>query len=74
MDLEMELCEAEAKAWRSLASYKFIMFGYHAAVWVTLNRIGDFNRPNPFKPLVDLAQSIDAERVKQASTLVKQRG
>ena len=74
MDLEMELCEAEAKAWRSLASYKFMMFGYRAAIWVSLNRIGEFNRPNPFKPVVDLAQSIVAERVEQASTLIKQRG
>jgi len=74
VDLEMELCEAEAKAWRSLASYKFMMFGYWAAIWVHLNKIGDFNRPNPFHCLVDLAQSIVAERVKQASTLVKRKG
>ena len=71
MDLEFELNEAEAKAWRSLARYKFTMFGYWAAIWVHLNRIGNFNRPNPFHPLVDLADSIVAERVKQASTLVK---
>ena len=70
----MELCEAEAKAWRSLASYKFMMFGYWAAIWVHLNRIGEFNHPNPFKPLVDLAQNIVAERVEQASTLVKHGG
>ena len=74
MDLEMELCEAEAKAWRSLASYKFMMFGYWAAIWVHLNKIGDFNRPNPFHCLVDLAQSLVAERVEQASTLIKKRG
>jgi len=50
------------------------MFGYWAAIWVHLNKIGDFNRPNPFHCLVDLAQSIVAERVKQASTLVKRKG
>jgi len=55
VDLEMELCEAEAKAWRSLASYKFMMFGYWAAIWVHLNHIGKFKRPNPFKPYVNLA-------------------
>ena len=48
--------EAEAKAWASLAGYKFIMFGYWAAVWVHLNRIGELKRPNPFAPLVSLAR------------------
>lgn len=47
--------EAERKAWKALAGYKFQMFGYHAAVWVTLNRIGQFRRRNPFKELVQLA-------------------
>ena len=64
MDLEMELCEAEAKAGRSLASYKFMMFGYWAAIWVHLNKLGEFNRPNPFHPLVELAGNIRAEQVK----------
>ena len=36
-----ELDEAEAKAWDSLGRYKFQMFGYWAAIWVYLNRIGD---------------------------------
>ena len=52
LDLEIEMREAEVKAWRSLAGYKFVMFGYWAAIWVHLNRIGGFDKPNPFKPLV----------------------
>ncbi len=54
-DLEHELNEAEKKAWKSLARYKFQMFGYWAAIWVHLNRIGRFKRPNPFRNLVILA-------------------
>lgn len=46
------LCEAEKKAWESLSKYKFQMFGYWAAIWVHLNRIGNFKRPNPWKSLV----------------------
>lgn len=48
--------EAEAKAIKALAGYKFIMFGYHAAVWVSLNRLAGVKRPNPFKKLVELAR------------------
>jgi len=50
--LRNELDTAEAKAWDSLARYKFTMFGYWAAIWVHLNRIGGFNRPNPWRELV----------------------
>lgn len=56
-DLEVELDQAEVKAWQSLANYKFMMFGYWAAMWVHFNRIGAFHRPNPFQPLVRLAAS-----------------
>ena len=31
--LEAELQEAEEKAWKALAGYKFQMFGYWAAIW-----------------------------------------
>ena len=51
------LNEAETKAWDSLASYKFQMFGYWAAIWVHLNRIGEFKRPNPFKELIKIARA-----------------
>jgi hypothetical protein len=72
-NIEVELNEAEAKAWRALAKYKFMMFGYWAAVWVHLNRIGEFNRPNPFKPLVELADNMvsESELCKQARALIE---
>jgi len=60
IDLEAKLNEAEVKAWQSLARYKFIMFGYWAAIHVHFNRLGNMNRPNPFAQLVAIAQ----ERVK----------
>ena len=55
--LRVELKEAETKAWDSLGRYKFAMFGYWAAIWVHLNRIGEFGRPNPWKDLVKTARS-----------------
>lgn len=56
--LEAELAEAEAKAFDSLARYKFAMFGYWAGVWVHLNRISGTRRPNPFKGLVAAAKGV----------------
>lgn len=35
---------------------KFWMFGYWAAVWVHYNRLGGFQRPNPWKGLVQMAR------------------
>jgi hypothetical protein len=58
-ELAHELDVAEAKAWESLARYKFQMFGYWAAIWVHLNRIGGFRRPNPWKALVARARAQD---------------
>ena len=55
--LRHEMDEAERKAWQSLARYKFQMFGYWAAIWVHLNRIGGFKSPNPFRPAVNLAKA-----------------
>lgn len=52
-----ELEEAEEKAWDSLSRYKFQMFGYWAAIWVHLNRVGGFKQPNPFKALVKEARN-----------------
>ena len=51
------------KALRSLAGYKFLMFGYHAAQWVMLNKIlpRKFKCGNPFKPLVELAGKLKEE-------------
>ena len=53
-----EMNEAERKAWDSLARYKFFMFGYWASHWVKYNRLGGFNRPNPFKNLVQTAKGV----------------
>jgi len=52
----MELDEAKRKAIDSLSRYKFMQFGYWAAIWVHLNRLSGGNRPNPFKFLVDKAR------------------
>ena len=51
-----EMAEAEHKAWDSLARYKFQMFGYWCAIWVHLNKIGEFKRPNPWASLVKQAK------------------
>lgn len=51
-----ELEEAEQKASAALGRYKFQMFGYWAAIWVHINRIGNFKRPNPWKRLVKEAR------------------
>lgn len=42
------------KALKSLAGYKFLMFGYHAANWVNLNKLLPVaeKEPNPFQKLV----------------------
>ena len=65
-DLEKALNEAERKAHRNLAIYKFMNFGYWAAIWVHLNQVGQFNKPNPFSDYVKLARKkggeIDAKR------------
>jgi len=51
-----ELSAKETAAWDSLSKYKFIMFGYHAAIWVTLNRIHRCHQRNPFLGVVKLAK------------------
>src|SRR5712664_3435869 len=55
--LSRELDEAGRKAWNSLARYKFVMFAYHAAWWVKINRIAGARRPNPFPDLVKFARA-----------------
>lgn len=49
---------AEAQAWKSLARYKFFLFGYHAARWVNYNALlaKPERRPNPFRSAVRLAR------------------
>lgn len=53
------IADAEKKAWKAMAGYKFWMFGYHAAQWVLLNRVSMASSlPNPFKQLVTLAREV----------------
>lgn len=50
---------AFASAIRSLAKYKFWMFGYHAAAWVKYNDLlkgTPWHQGNPFKRFVQLAE------------------
>ena len=54
--LKQALDEAEEKAHKNLARYKFMNFGYWAAIWTHLNRVGNFRRPNPFSVYVELAR------------------
>ena len=56
MTIEKDIEEAERKAWDSLCRYKFMMFGYWAAMWVHLNRIEGKRRPSPFRHLVAQAR------------------
>ena len=61
-----DLDEAEAKAWDALSRYKFVMFGYWAAIWVHQNRVGGFRRPNPWIGLVKTARAkIAASKVSE---------
>ncbi len=58
--------EAYESAIDSLARYKFMMFGYWAAIWVHLNNLDTDKQPNPFKSIVDLAkqtQKIDHNNI-----------
>ena len=55
-NLEEAMDDAERKAIDSLARYKFQMFGYWAAKWVSLNRIGGIGRPSPFRFAVEAAR------------------
>jgi len=59
--LEQALDEAEKKAHKNLALYKFMNFGYWAAIWTHLNRVGNFHRPNPFSDYVKLARKKGGE-------------
>ncbi len=51
---------AELKAWKSLAGYKFEMFGYWASSWVKYNQLlpKALRTGNPFKRAVDLARAV----------------
>ncbi len=53
--LKQELLE---NAIDSLSRYKFMMFGYYAAVWVNLNAIDTQQESNPFRELVEKAREM----------------
>ena len=54
--IRLEREEARRKAIDALSRYKFYMFGYWAAVWVTLNKLDPRPLPSPFTDLVKLAK------------------
>ena len=56
MTIKEKIIEAEQKALDSLSRYKFLMFGYWAAIWVHLNRIAGNKEKNPFTDFVKLAK------------------
>jgi len=56
LQIHQALGEHERRAWDSLARCKFWMFGYHAALWVSLNRFSAQPRRNPFASLVSFAR------------------
>jgi hypothetical protein len=66
LNIEAKLAEEERKALESLARYKFLMAGYHAAVWLHLSRLDGVKRPNPFREFVKLARSKLAESCKDS--------
>jgi hypothetical protein len=51
-----QMDEAEDKAWEALSGYKFLIFGYHAARWVTYKKLLPFPVPSPFVSLVSIAR------------------
>ena len=57
--------EAYDKAIDSLARYKFMMFGYYAAIWVYLNQIDSQKEGNPFKSLVEKARDIQRSQTER---------
>jgi hypothetical protein len=59
---------AEAKAWDSLARYKFEMFGYWASKWVSMNALfaREDRLPNPFRSLVQAARAHKRSQVTAA--------
>jgi len=61
------MAEAERKAIDSLARYKFMQFGYWAAIWVHLNRLAAKRLPNPFAAFVYAARFKRSEEQKGAT-------
>lgn len=55
--LGAQLDLAENRTWDSLAHYKFMMFGYWAAIWVYLNHLSSAKRRNPWRGIVSMAKA-----------------
>ena len=55
--------EAYENAIDSLARYKFMMFGYWAAIWIHMNQIDTQKEGNPFKGLVQKAREMQHKDV-----------
>ena len=60
-DIEVERDEAIYKAFDALGRYKFMQFGYWAAIYVHLNRLCRKHRENPFRFLVKYAREARKE-------------
>lgn len=60
--IEQHRDEAAEKAIDALARYKFMMFGYWAAVWVHLNRLCPTKQRSPFARIVQAARAAKAAR------------
>ena len=70
-----QMRDAENKAWEALSGYKFWMFGYHAARWVTYNRLLHTPQPSPFTNLVKLARDmIDNQPTSPSPPRYEKRG
>ena len=63
MNIKEAKNQAKIKALDSLAKYKFMMFGYHAALWVSLNRLDADHEHNPFASLVNQARILGKEKL-----------
>jgi hypothetical protein len=63
-DMAHDIAVAEWKALDSLARYKFMQFGYWAAIWVHLNRISGATLPSPFTTLVTKGRELRDARQK----------
>lgn len=49
---------AYARSIDSLSRYKFMMFGYWAALWVLFNQMSPTKQDNPFRAFVQLARKL----------------
>jgi len=66
--------DAYERAIDSLARYKFMMFGYWAAIWTHLNQIDDNKESNPFAPFVRKSRELQSQQANWLDTSAKQGG